>query len=126
MHYLKPGYYSIPGYTFIVNNRLGRGGGGVGLFVSCDLSFKIRDDLNCSTDCLESLFIEISIPKSKHIIAGVMYKPPSVPQDDFMLIFQNIFIQMAAENKSCFITGDFNINLLNYVHPSSQAFLDLI
>ena len=33
---------------------------------------------------------------------------------------------MAAENKSCFITGDFNINLLNYVHPSSQAFLDLI
>ena len=36
----------------------------MGLFVSCDLSFKIRDDLNCSTDCLESLFID----KSEHTL----------------------------------------------------------
>ena len=117
-------YYYLPGYKLIVNNRQGRTGGGVALYIDCELNFKIRDDLKCSDDALESLFVEISIPKTKDIIAGVMYKPPSVSHNEFMPIFQNLLIQMISDKKVCCISGDFNINLLDN-NPSSQALMDI-
>ena len=59
-------YYFLPGYELIVNNRTGnKAGGGVALYVSRDLDVIPREDLNLSDDSLESLFIEITVPKSK-------------------------------------------------------------
>ena len=57
-----------------MNNRQGITGGVVALYVSCGLNFKIREDLSYSNDVLESLFVEKSVPKSKDIIAGVIYR----------------------------------------------------
>ena len=67
-------YYSLPGYGLIVNNRHGdKAGGGVALYISSELNVIAREDLNISDDTLESLFVEISNPKSKNIIVGVVY-----------------------------------------------------
>ena len=120
-------YYSLPGYELIVNNRTGnKAGGGVALYVSRDLDVIPREDLNLSDDSLESLFIEITVPKSKNIIAGVMYKAPSVVHSEFLTSFQMVCSHIAYGSKPCIISGDFNINMLNYANPSSQSFIDLL
>lgn len=119
-------YYSLPGYELVVNNRHGRGGGGVALYISNDLHFITREDLNISDESLESLFVEISNPTTKNIIAGVIYKAPSVVHDKFMTSLQNICSRITCVNKHCLISGDFNINLINYSNPTSQSFIDLL
>ena len=60
--------YDMTGYTFLSKprtNKRGGGGGGVGMFVSSGLNFKLRDDLHMnSASCgFESLFIEVKIQK---------------------------------------------------------------
>ena len=61
--------YSVDmsGYKFIHNHRLNRTGGGVGLYFSDDLNYKVRKDLNYNSDCAESLFIEIVKPRGKNM-----------------------------------------------------------
>ena len=51
--------YSIPGYQLETNNRTGRVGGGVALYISSDLHYKVRLDLSHSSDSFESIFIEV-------------------------------------------------------------------
>ena len=53
-------------------HRQNRSGGGVGLHVSNDLEFKLREEL-CLSDVAiaESMFIEIIRPQEKNIIVGI-------------------------------------------------------
>jgi exonuclease III len=73
--------FEIPGYNFIHNHRHNRAGGGVGLYFSANLNYKVRKDLtynNKSLSNAESLFIEILKPRGrgKNVIVGVVYRPP--------------------------------------------------
>ncbi|CAH3027908.1 unnamed protein product, partial [Porites evermanni] len=89
----------INGFKFLHKYRQNRTGGGVGLYISNDLEFKLREDLSLhNVDTVESLFIELIRPREKNII---------------------------VENKICFLMGDFNINLINYQnHHLTGQFLD--
>ena len=77
---------------------------------------------------LKSLFVEISIPKAKNIIVGVIYKAPSIDHGEFMATLQNVCSHITRSNKPYVISGAFNINLLNYMYArsSSQSFIDLL
>ena len=119
--------YSLPGYYFESKNRHDRTGGGVAMYISTNVQYVVRHDLTRSTDSFESIFVEVDNYGSKNIIVGVIYKPPSVSFDNFCVNFQDALDIIAAENKSCLISGDFNINLLNVDHNSQcQEFVDLI
>ena len=52
--------YNLPDYTLLSRPRTDKRGGGVGLYVTDKISFKVRDDLvmNPVTCQYESLFIE--------------------------------------------------------------------
>ena len=70
----------ISSYNFVHNPRKDRTGGGVGLYLADNFDFKCVD----VTECAESLFVEISRPKEKNIVVGVVYKPPNQNLQDFM------------------------------------------
>ena len=73
------------GYEFIHKNRPDRSGGGVGLHLSDNCDFKVRDDLSGSdADVMESLFIEIVRSNEKNIVVGVIYRPPNTNVDVFV------------------------------------------
>jgi hypothetical protein len=58
--------------------ELTKKGGGVGIFISNNLNYKLRTDLNIHEDGrVESLFIEIISTTGKNIIVGTIYRPPS-------------------------------------------------
>ena len=73
-----------PVYSFITTNRGERKGGGVGMFISDDINFKLRSDLNINEEgIIESLFIEIITATCKNIIVGTIYRPPNGKFDIF-------------------------------------------
>ena len=117
----------IPGYKFIHNHRHNRSGGGVGLYFSADLNYKVRKDINYESACAESLFIEIVKPKGKNIIVGVVYRPPGLNVNEFIVNTDSLISKISSENKKCFIMGDFNLNLLNcHNHKLTNEFLDTL
>ena len=62
----------ISGFQFLHKYRQNRTGGGVGLYISNDLEFKLREDLSLhNVDIVESLFIELIKPRENNIIVGI-------------------------------------------------------
>ena len=101
--------------------------GGTLLYVANHLSYKPRLDLNIyKSNELESTFIEILNPKKSNIIIGCIYKHPSMDLNDFNTNYlNNLLDKVSKEQKSVFLLGDFNVNLLNYNdHNPTNEFLD--
>ena len=73
---------------------------------------------------MESTFIEIANPKKLNIIVGVNYRHPSMDLTDFNCNYLNQLLEN-KEQKSIFLLGDLNVNLLNYnEHNHTIEFLD--
>ena len=105
--------YNMTGYTLLSKPRTNKRGGEVGMFVSSDLHFKLRDDLHMnSASCgFESLFIEDNI-QNNAIIVGTIYKPPDTNTVDFNEHVNDLLRTISQERKKCIIMEDFNIDLL--------------
>ena len=80
----------------------GRNGGGVCIYIRCNLNFKLRDDL---TEILEYLTVEIKKPRSKSILVRTWYRSPDSSICYFSEIEQMIG-SMDAENLQYFLLGD--------------------
>ena len=59
------------------------------------------------TECAESLFVEINRPKEKHIIVGVVYRPPTQELQDFMNTLDLLLASISKESKICYVVGMF-------------------
>ena len=90
--------------------------GGTLLYIANHLSYKCRNDLNTyKKNELESTFIEIVNPKKSNIVLRVIYRHPSMDLTDFNCNYLNKLLEnISKEQKSIFLLGDFNVNLLNY------------
>ena len=101
--------------------------GGTVLYINEKHSYKPRADLSVYKEReLESTFIEIVNPKRSNIIVGCLYRHPSMILSEFNDDFLAPLLEkLSRENKSIFLTGDFNVDLLKYNHDSSTTdFLD--
>ena len=117
---------NIDGYNFVYKNRRVRLGGGVGLYLSDNLDYKIRTDIYANEDeVMESLFVEIIRPHERNIIVGLIYRPPNQNVNDFVTRMNNVLEKISRDNKTCYLMGDFNLNLLNNEnHNATGEFLD--
>ena len=104
-----------------INQRQVARGGGVGIYVKQHLSFKILKQYSTFVERIfESLFIEISLPNSKKVVIGNIYRPgTAVPGlnftqqfAQFFEIFSNTLAELGNNYEHVFIYGDFNLNIL--------------
>ena len=95
----------IDGYNILRFDR-NRHGGGVACYVRNDLSFTKR---NYFPHDIETIFIEIFLPKTKPMTVGIVYRPPS--QTSFLETMNEHFYKLDTINKETYILGDFNISL---------------
>ena len=120
--------YGIDGYDMVDEHRKSKKGGGVALYIHSSILYKVRDDLKVFDDNIESKFIEIdkcNFGVSKHIIAGVVYRPPNTDLCIFNGIIEDMVRTISNENKDCYLIGDWNINLLNSNdHNPTSDFLE--
>ena len=113
---------SFEGYNFVSNHRANRTGGGVGLFIDQNFSYKILPKFNVSdANIIESLFVEIFIPRHKNMVIRVIYRPPSENTLEFIEKVNEIISGVTKGNKHCCITGDFNLDLLKHESHSVTA-----
>ena len=80
--------------------------GGVACYVRNDLSFLKR---NYFPRDIETIFIEIFLPKTKLMRVGIIYQPPS--EASFLETMNEHFYKLDIINKETYRLGDFNINL---------------
>lgn len=113
-------YFGLPGYVFQHKDRPNRSGGGVCFYIREDLSFKVREDLGI--DECESLFIELDQKHGKNIIVGVIYRPPDSNLETFLNNLDSTLTKI--EDKTVWLTGDFNIDLLNMEHAHTSEFIN--
>ena len=82
-----------------------------------------RTDVN-TTDEFETIWVEIVNTKAKYILRCSAYRHPSFNPVRFKEQLESTLSQLTRENKTIFIMGDFNVNLLNWEsHPESNDFL---
>ena len=94
-------------------NRSGKNGGGIGIYIKQGIKYKLRADINISTETtIESIFIELITAVGKNVIIGVIYRPPNNKIDSFENIMNQILGKIDKENKIGYLMGDFNIDLL--------------
>ena len=101
--------------------------GGTLLYIANHLSYKPRKDLCIyKNNELESTFIELINTRKKNVVVGCLYRHPSMNLDEFNDNFLNPLLEkLANENKTVFLMGDFNVDLLKYEqHSATNEFLD--
>ena len=100
-------------------------GGGVGLFVRKDLTFKICE-LTEQCDGVDYLYIEINCKSFKNIIVGMMYRQPISAISAFTPFFEKLINNENIKNKRAYVMGDFNIDLSKKMEsPSILDFVNL-
>ena len=104
----------IPGYN-IEQTPTESSASGTLIYISQKLSYKNRPDLQIyHPKHLESTFIEILLPDKYNFIIGTVYKHPPMKPYSYNTSFSQLLQKIKRENKKTIITGDFNLNLLNY------------
>ena len=74
---------------------------------------KCRSDLNIyKKNEFESTFIEIVNPRKSNIIVRVINRHPFMDLADFNCNYLNKLLENTSQQKSIFLLGDFNVNLL--------------
>ena len=88
--------------------------GGALLYIANKFQYKTRPDLLLyKIKSLESIFIEILCQNQQNIVVGCIYKHPCMEIDEFISDYLTPLLEkLSSENKSIFLMGDFNINLL--------------
>ena len=117
-------FYDIPGYNLLHVSRDGRPGGGVAIYLHQKFQHTLRTDLSLiiSNDS-ESIFIEINA-QPKNIIIGVIYRLPDLSINSFNKNIANLTEIINNDHKIAYLSGDFNINLLNTnTHKGTSEFL---
>ena len=129
IHVSKNGTWYKPDNSNIINlenynlhhtARQDRRSGGAAIYVHNSLSFRIRNDLNLiqnrtnELDHCESVFIEIILPNKKNIIVGNIYRAHRTNTVSFLHDLNACLSKISIENKPCYISGDFNFDLLKF------------
>ena len=117
-----PGYHS-PHCKFTEAEK-----GGTILYISKELNFKPRKDLEIyESKELESSFVEIINKKTSNDIVGVIYRHPNMDTNTFIDKKLNHITNILSKekNKKIYIAGDFNFDLLKYSnHAETANFFD--
>ena len=97
------------------------------MYINRKHSYKIRKDLKLyKPHKIESVFVEVIMPKKTNIIVGCIYRHPDNNIDDFNSNYlRPILHKLSKELSKIFLLGDFNIDLLKFNSCSSICnFLD--
>ncbi|CAH2091775.1 unnamed protein product [Euphydryas editha] len=113
---------SIPGYRFFRNDRTGRGGGGVGIYLRSSIPASVvsySDSL--STGSIEYLFLELTI-HHKRVLLGVLYCPSD--KINYFKEMVDILESFVPNYDNIIYMGDLNTCLLKN-DARAQALNDL-
>ncbi|WAR21541.1 hypothetical protein MAR_015515 [Mya arenaria] len=96
-----------PKNIFVRKDRLDKGGGGIIVYISNKLSYVRRYDLE--SDTLESVWVQITLPRSKSFLVNFVYRPPDSSQN-WIDLFETQNNKLGSKDSEVYAQGNFNIN----------------
>ena len=92
------------------------------MYLSNDLEFSTRSDLDISDDGIESCWIELA-----RTVIGCVYRHPKGNRDLFHSILKKQLEQLNTKGHEVLVLGDLNGNLLKYnEHKQTSEYLDML
>ena len=92
------------------------------------VNYTLRTDLDVFSEIMESRFLEIdknSINSTRNVIIGVVYRPLNSDIDVFNSQLSGLLDTIRKDNKSCYLLGDYDINLFNVdKHQPTAEFVE--
>ena len=108
-------HFNLDGYTLVSQGKTSSARGGLIIYIYNDFTFKIQDQRN-QLDNWKAYIVEIyNETWNKNIIVSNIYRLPRCSNADYDLFFKqwNLLLNKVNTKSSViFVTGDFNINLL--------------
>ena len=115
------GNTNITGYLFASQPSLHN----AGFYILYDCDFHFRDDLSCTTDDFECLWIEVHSKSHSNVVCSVTYRPPNSNLENFSIYLTAVMEKISREKKYCILMGDLNINLVNFEsHTHTDEFIN--
>ena len=71
-------------------------------------------DLNIVDKSFEAVWVEIKTDKTKNIVCGCIYRHPNNEVELCNDYISKCLDKITKEKKECYLSGDFNIDLLKY------------
>ena len=100
--------------------------GRVSLFISASISYRILNEISIVNKDIECIFIEIEL-NGDRIHVGIIYRTPDADVRNFCDHLVNIIEILKPHNQSCYIMGNYNIDLLKHsTHNPTSEFLELM
>ena len=104
----------IEGYDFVRRDRSQTTstkcrGGGVIVYLSNNITFTRRTDLEASN--IEMIAVEIKHAKVKPIVLLIVYRPPDSDITNWLGTFELVLGKINVDHTECIIIGDFNVDL---------------
>ena len=90
------------------------------MYIKNDFTYKIRNDLCISDGDREIFTIQLLTESMKNVIVSSCYKPPDGNWKNHCHHLQKILTNTTMQNKLYFVTGDFNMNCLEF-HQNSKV-----
>jgi len=76
---------------------------------------------------IESIFVKCELNDTENILVGCIYRPPNTNFPNFISKLQDILLNCKKSKGTIIISGDFNLNLLQYKTDSNvNEFLNLM
>jgi exonuclease III len=121
--------FDIEGYTHEFITRETKLGGGISIYIRDDTNYKVRTDLNISTNDTEMLWIEIDNShqiNTKNLIMGAIYRRPGSDIEIFNKKLLDTLETITNEKKNTIYTGDFNIDIIKAsTHKLTNQFMEI-
>lgn len=111
--------YSLPGFVLIRNDRIGRVGGGVAIYLRSHIPYSVvsMSPQPPPTTAGEHLLVEVTLLHTK-VLLGVYYCPSS--SINFFSTFEQLLIDFSPSCNHTIILGDFNTCLLKHDYRTTK------
>lgn len=111
----------IPGYHMFREDRLGNlRGGGVAIYVSSHLKFKVNKFEISNEYLFEAIFLKLTC-NNQSIALGTIYRPPNTNINMCVEQLDEVLSSIMPLVEHTVILGDVNINLFNLNNPLSKC-----
>ena len=117
--------YHLPGYISISRHRKQTKCGGVGMYTSDKYNYITRDDISLFVEhVFESVFVEVLVNNTLHIITGEMYRVPNSNRQHSIPYYEDIIYKLQYENKEVILGTDQHFDYLNSICTHSKHLLE--
>nr|CAI5823600.1 unnamed protein product [Callosobruchus analis] len=112
---------ALNGYKIFRTDRGGRGGG-VALYVTNKYRCHCVNTVETN---FEQLWVAFTV-SNKRFIVGVLYKPPSCPDSEFIAELEDVFNDICPKYDYIICTGDFNIDVSCLESNNTRLLINLL